>query len=146
MTGGIFITLQRILQQIYPLMTTTDRKELIKYFHLVNLKIMQENQNNQSSKPINYTPKQLKQLKQIFDFFDIDKSGTVDRHEIKLILNRDIVQVESKNTGLKGSDQLQESGVDDASIESMVDEADSDKNNELDFDEFVKLFGASFQT
>jgi hypothetical protein len=150
--GHILITLQRIIQQMCPLMTPNDRRDCLRYFSLVTVERQKQQEEQQASYAAKFmTPKQLKQLRAIFSYFDLDQNGTVNRTEIKRAMKRDYLRSDSNHRmggddGLKGSDQLIETGVDDASIESMVEEADADGNNELDFEEFVKLFGATFQT
>jgi WD40 repeat protein len=137
----IYMTLQRILVQMCPLMTTSDRKDCIQYFAICKSGL----QVNEESEEVYYTAKQMKQLRQIFEFFDTDKSGTVDRAEIRRAVNRDSIKAVSASDNLRGSDTAIATGMDEASLQSMMDEGDVDNNDELDFDEFVKLFGSMYQ-
>ena len=140
-SGGVFMTLQRILVQMCPLMTTADRNDCMSYFAISKAELEAGGEPGE----VVYTKKQLKQLRQIFDFFDEDNSGTVDKEEIRKAVNRDIIKSVSASDNLRGGDAVMESGLEEASIESLIDEGDEDNNNELDFDEFVKLFGAMYQ-
>ena len=139
-SSGLFMTLQRILVQMCPLMTTKDRLDCITFFGISKSDLLVE-----ESREVVYNAKQLKQLRRIFNYFDANNNGTVDREEIRLAVNRDAIRGMSGLDNLRGSDVAVETGVDEASIESMMDEGDEDNNNELDFDEFVKLFGSMYQ-
>jgi calcium-dependent protein kinase len=61
-------------------------------------------------------------LKEAFELFDIDHSGSITIDEIKKVLGN----------GRKND-------VDDAEWERILDEADSDGNGEISFDEFKAM-------
>ena len=67
----------------------------------------------------------VKAMREAFDMFDADKSGTISVSEIKSVLAK---------LGKSMSDKQ---------IKKMMDEVDTDKSGEIDFDEFLKMMGMS---
>jgi calmodulin len=65
-----------------------------------------------------------KELKDAFKVFDADGSGTISRSELKKLM---------KSLGQKLSD---------AELDAMMDEVDTDKSGEIDFDEFKAMMSS----
>lgn len=136
---AIHMNINKILLHMCPLMTATDRKDCIKFFSYQKTEEVDE-------VSVQFSPTQLFQFRQIFDYFDTDNSGTVDREEIKRALAKSSKQKQpNKDSQLKGDTMNIEAEVTADSIDFIVEEADQDGNDELDFDEFVKMFGDMFQ-
>ncbi len=119
-----------------PLMTSTDRKDCLKFFSLQKAPVVEET-------AAVYSEGQLNIMKQIFDFFDADHSGTVDRKEIKHAM-KDTKPKFNSQESLRGSGIADSVGVTDGAIDNIVDEGDADGNDGLDFEEFVSTFGDFF--
>ena len=68
-----------------------------------------------------FSKEQIADFKMQFDAYDEDKSGTVEKHELKSVLEK---------CGMPTTDQQ---------VEEMVKEFDEDNSGNLDFQEFVSM-------
>jgi len=145
--GKIYITLNRIILQICPLLTPKDRKELSDFF-----RVYREDDTLRGAPAKQFTGQQRKQLRKIFDFFDLDKSGTIDREEIRAALDRTCEGRVNAGAALVGQEVLQdqEQSIDDESLGSLLSEAANRKDDEsvdsieMDFPAFLQFFGQMF--
>eukprot|EP00661_Eupelagonemidae_sp_cell13_P000954 gene954-2986_t len=79
MSAGLFITLNRIIMQICPLLTPKDRGELAEFFKVYR--------GPEATKEVTISSSHRAQLKKIFDLFDVNNSGTIDGPEIRTVLD-----------------------------------------------------------
>lgn len=163
MSAGMFITLNRIISQICPLMSRKDRRELSEFFKVYRSSDQQKLRPGEKV----YEPVYKAQLKKIFDFFDVDQSGSIDRNEIRKALDKTYILRMKGHQELIGCEEEAEQNIDDASISTIMTEAhtkkslerlheslskggdestlcteeEEEESGEMDFPEFLKLFG-----
>lgn len=133
---GPYYTISNVLAILCPLMTSTDRKDCMKFFSL-------HAKNEDMGETVDLTDHKVERLRLMFEFFDVDQSGTVDKSEIVQAMNRhmNVGRRRFSNAMLKGIDHIPEGNVTEEYIDSMIKGADVDKNEQLDFAEFKLLFG-----
>jgi WD40 repeat protein len=119
MTAGMFITLNRVILQICPLMNRKDRRDLMEYFKIYRgpeVKLLPGDRLFSRAHRV--------QLKKIFDYFDTDRSGSIDRVEIRAALDKTKQDRMAMTGALSGQDEgYIEGSIDDSSIGSIISEA-----------------------
>jgi hypothetical protein len=155
MSAGLFITLNRIFVHICPLLSPKDRSDLSEFFKVYRGPV--------ASREVNFSPAHRAQLKKIFDLFDVNHSNTIDGSEIRAVLDGAYLTRIVSNDSLVGKEEEVEKSVDDASIGSILSEAqksftsstnhnvldtlfedDTCENSDpaaIDFPAFLELFG-----
>jgi len=122
MSAGLFITLNRIIMQICPLLTPKDRGELAEFFKVYR--------GPASTKEVTISSSHRAQLKKIFDLFDVNHSGTIDGPEVRAVLDSAYLTRITADDSLVGKEEDVEKAIDDASIGSILSEAHTQKSIE----------------
>ena len=164
MSAGMFITLNRIILQICPLISRKDRRDLSEYF-----KVYRTAEQLQKAGDKAFDPMHEQQLRKVFNFFDRDNSGTIDANEIRETLDKTYNLRMKDHNELVGCEEEAEHNIDDASISTILTEAKSrqsldklketlstggsvsmslgddsateEESGTIDFPGFLKLFG-----
>ena len=161
MTAGLFITLNRIVKQICPLMSAKDREDLYEFFKVY------KGQNDTRILARQFSRSHHNQLKKIFDYFDKDRNGRIDKAEIREVLNKTYQVRVQDNSELIGNEGLAEQNIKDTAIQDLLVESESvyptkkgkqltrgssnaffeemgesDDEPTMDFDAFLNMFGA----
>jgi Ca2+-binding EF-hand superfamily protein len=97
-----------------------------------------------------FSPKTISDLRRLFRLYDADGGGTISRDEfIEALrsLNRSSKPSRTRNIYDSGETGAQTRGmlIIEAQIGEIIARADSDGNQELDFEEFVGMMGPSFE-
>ncbi len=142
----INVTLKECIKDMIPTLNEIDRKALIRYFELNKIRFT--GPNSEIKKERELTVDEIKQLKAMFIFFDSDKSGSVDRNEIRNVLKNTVknqsIKAKSILGDCEGLDELDAESHAMDTIDTMINSVDTDGDHQLDFDEFCLLFKSIF--
>lgn len=144
--SSVNVTLKECIKEMIPTLNDIDRKSLIRYFELNKIRFTGPNSSIKEEREL--TVDEIKQLKAMFIFFDSDKSGTVDRDEIRNVLKNTVKNQNIKAKSILGdSDGMNELDAEShamSTIDTMIDSVDNDGDHQLDFNEFCLLFKSIF--
>ena len=142
----INVTLKECIKEMIPTLNDIDRKALIRYFELNKIRFT--GPNCEIKKERELTVDEIKQLKAMFIFFDSDKSGSVDRNEIRNVLKNTVKNQSIKSKSIlgdcEGLNELDAESHALDSIDTMINSVDTDGDHQLNFDEFCLLFKSIF--